>query len=127
MVSINNITTKESFIRHIELFDEEIHPMQILSVHVGADSPVRNWKCWELSDKFQNTWTITFTGNVGEFKVEGEENGKPFAVFFYFSGSKAEINMAIENGRKLKADRFLNKYKFLALHICCYFKLGYLN
>lgn len=125
MVKIDNVTTKESFLRHIELFGEEIHPMPILSVKPDT---IKNQKCWELSDKFQNTWIITFIGEVGEFKVEGKEfNNNPFVLYLHLTGSQVEIKMAIENCRRLKADRFLNKYKLLACMISCYFKFGYLK
>ena len=127
MIRLENNTTKEKFLRHIELFKEEIHPMQIWTVHVGDYNPFRNWKFWELSDPY-NKWIITFTGEVGEFKVEGEEfNGKPFVIYLYLTDSQVEIHMALENGRRLKADRFLNKYKLLAYTISCYFKFGYLK
>lgn len=121
MIRIENNTTKENFLRHIELFGEKIYQMP---------NNIDNQKCWKLSDAYNNVWIITFISEVGEFRVEGEEfNGsnKPFAVYLYLTGSQVEIHMAFENGRKLKADRFLNKYKLLACMISCYFKFGYLK
>lgn len=119
MIIYQNVTTKENFQKHIEWANQNIKPIDIQQKSIQE---------WEISDRFGNVWTVSFNGNVGEFLIENKSHFQTsFVVYLYLSGERIEIVKAVDNGRKIKSDRFLKKYKELALMVSNYFKFNMLT
>ena len=107
MLKYRNSTTKEQFKSYYLDWSEE----QIRSVPPQFSTQLK----WEITDRFGNVWTVTFTGEVGEFTVEGKTStGVPFKIWLYLSGDRVEIIKAFDGGRNIRSDRLLGKYKELA-------------
>lgn len=118
-MKITNTTTRERFHAHIDWAEEQI-----------ASIPTRfsGTEAWKIHDRFGNEWVVTFTGDVGEFTVEGKtESGVPFKVYLYLSGDSFEIMRAVEGKRHIQSDRLLGKYKYLALMVSNYFRFHLLR
>lgn len=118
-MKITNTTTRESFHAHIDWAEEQI-------ASISTQFP--RMRAWKIHDRFGNEWTVTFTGDVGEFTVEGKaENGIPFKVYLYLSGDSFEIIKATDGKRNIRSDRLLGKYKYLALMVSNYFRFHLLR
>lgn len=119
MLKFQNATTKENFLSRVSWADEWI---------ASAPTPCSGTRAWKIGDRFGNAWDVTFTGNVGEFTVEGTTpEGSPFKVYLYMSGDKIEIIKALDNGRNIQSDRLLGKYKYLALMVSNYLRFNLLR
>lgn len=113
-----NITTKDGFQSYLEWTGQHMEQTPTRS------SSVRSW---QIRDRFMNQWDLIFNGNVGEFTIKGTHDGVTFVVAMYLSGDKFEIVEAFDNGRHIRADRLLKKYRDLGLMASNYFRFGYLK
>lgn len=120
MLKYLNTTTKEQFKSYyLDWAGEKIN---------SVPSQLPTQRSWEIADNFGNTWTVTFTGRVGEFTVEGKTSaGVSFKVWMYLSGDSVEIVKAFDSGRNIRSDRLLKKYKELAHMVSSYFKFNLLR
>lgn len=118
MLKFRNVTSKENFRSYADWAEERITPK-------GTDWP--RTCVWLVEDRFGNAWTVTFTGEVGDFTVEGKTSaGTAFKVWLYLSGDSAEIVKAYDGGRNIRSDRLLGKYKELACMVSNYFRFNLL-
>lgn len=120
MITFKNVTTKEKFLKNNEWAGQTIRPIE---------SWGETTRAWIIEDKFGNEWTLFFSGKSGEFII-GDESGKsvpPFRVYLCVNDNQFSILHAVDNGRKIKSDRLLKKYKELALMVSCYSMFGMLN
>jgi hypothetical protein len=118
MIRFTNRTTKEDFVNGIEWRWQTINPVE---------SDGNFARSWDVADRFENEWKITFTGKVNEFTISNDKHTKPFILYLILIGDKVEIHKAIENGRNIKSDRLLRKYTRLADMVSCYHRFGYLK
>lgn len=120
MLKYLNTTTKEQFKSYyLDLAGEKIN---------SVPSQLPTQRSWEITDNFGNAWTVSFTGEVGEFTVEGKmSTGVPFKIWLYLSGDRVEIVKAFDGGRNIRSDRLLGKYKELACMVSGYFKFNLLR
>lgn len=120
MLKYRNMTTKEQFKSYyLDWAGERIH---------SVPSRFFAQRSWEIADNFRNVWTVTFTGEVGEFTVEGTAaSGAPFKVWLYLSGDSVEIVKAYDGRQNIRSDVLLRKYKELACMVSNYFRFGLLR
>lgn len=70
------------------------------------------WKIYDNNHSYLE-WEATFL-SVDEWKIESKDMFPQFVVYMYSCGNKVDVHKAIENGRTLKADKFLKKYDQIA-------------
>ncbi len=123
MIKFKNSVTNEQLKKTIE--DNGI---------VITDLPLKN-NCirgWRMTLSNGKTLIIAFTGEVNEWTigVQSLENGLvtyPEVIDIYSAGDCVEIHRALVGNRNLKAERFLKKYKELALLLNGLVQFGYLK
>lgn len=123
MIKFENLITKEQFKKHIE--ENGI---------VITELPNKN-KCirgWKMTYPDGRTFIIAFTGEVNEWTVgmQNVENGLktyPEVIDFYSSGNYVEIHRALVGNRTYRAEKFLKKYKDLALLVNGLVQFDYLK
>lgn len=118
MIKRTNITTKKDFQTACEWAGQSIQPV---------DTNNNITRAWIIRDRFLNEWRLTFTGEVGAFKINFEGNGYPVAVYLSLSGDRFEILEAVGKGRTIRSERLLKKYLNLALMASNYFRFGFLK
>lgn len=100
-------TTESAFRENMEWTGRKITPIEPPEGAMGA---------WLVEDRFLNAWTIHFTGTAGEYIVESKGGVPipPFSVKVQLQGNQVGIVNAIDNGRRIQAERLLKKYCYLA-------------
>ena len=84
---------------------------------------------WLVEDRFLNAWTIHFTGTAGEYIVasKGGVPLSPFSVKVQLHGNQIGFVNAIDNGRRIQAERLLKKYRYLAVMVSNLFRFDMLK
>lgn len=109
MLKLINNTNKSDFRIQAENHGITVNP---------SEAAIPTWRAWSVTDKDNKQWKISFTNNVGEFLVESvptHEYDPQFRLKLYFKGQKVCIGQLIKNGKTYKNERYLRKYKELAL------------
>lgn len=123
MIKFKNLVTKEQLKKTIE--ENGI---------VITDLPLEN-RCirgWKMTFSDGRTLLIAFTGEVNEWTVGLQSLEKGVVnyhevVDIYSAGDCVAIHRALVGNRTLKAERFLKKYKELALLLNGLVQFGYLK
>lgn len=128
MLKFLNVTTKEDFLSYKDWARQQISPMT---------TQCSGTQAWKISDHFGNTWDVTFSRNGGELTAsenDGEftvggmtTNSSPFKVYLHLCGDAVEIVMATENGRTIRSDRLLKKYRELSVMVSNYLRFNLLG
>lgn len=127
MIKFENITPLDKFKEYIKWQNLKIREDQLLTVRPNI---ITGKRVWNITDRFDNEWNIMFNGRVDEwsiFNVCNKRTEIPFRVDIISCGNKIEIYGAEENGRKLKADRYLKKFQEISMFANCLIQLGYLK
>ena len=127
MIKFENITPLDKFKEYIKWQNLKIREDQLLTVRPNI---ITGKRVWNITDRFNNEWNIVFNGRVDEwsiFNVCNKRTDIPFRVDIVSCGNKIEIHKAEENGRKLKADRYLKKFQEISMFANCLIQLGYLK
>lgn len=121
MIKFKNLVTKEQLEKTIEE-----NGIAIINLPLENEC-IRGWKM-TFSDG--RTYIIAFTGEVNEWTVglQSLENGLvtyPEVIDIYSAGDCVEIHRALVGNRTLRAEKFLKKYKELALLLNGLVQFGY--
>ena len=109
MIKLINRTNKADFRIQMENRGIIVNPTQ-------AD--IKTHRAWSVIDGNGQQWKICFTNNVGEFLIESITNGKSvphYLLQVYFKGAKIEICKLNKNGRNYTNEKFLRRFKDIAL------------
>lgn len=114
---IENMTNKKEFLKAFEsgFFEIEMLEAQVTGKKIYKISDNRfNTVSWILH-KFENNYAIEYKG------VD------PFTVYCSMENNNIEIEHAIQNEKKYKADRFLKKFNHVCMFANCFVNFGLCN